>query len=473
MIIIIMIRMFVNREEELKMLEKKHKKSSFECIVVYGRRRVGKTQLIKRFIEGKKAIYFLADKRGSENNLSRFVISVAEHFDEMPVQTSGFDDAFKYIGKKCGKKRLIIVFDEFSYLVEKDGSIPSVFQLIIDEILKETNIFLILCGSSISMMEIGVLSYKSPLYGRRTGQILLKPLKFKYLKHFFPTYPIVKRVEAYAILSGIPAYLSEFDAEKSLMQNIENTFLTPTHMFYIEPEMLLREELREPASYFNILQAIASGCTKMTEIANKARFEVKDIPIYINTLIRLGFVKKINPVTEMHKTKKSLYYISDNFFSFWFSFILENKSKIEGLEKQDVIEKIKKHINQYMGRRFEELCEHFLWEIKKNIDMDFNKAGKWWGYRRENSERKEVEIDLVCLDEQKREILFVECKWSSLTEKKASHILEELKNKSKSVEWNREKEYFGLFGKKILGKEKLRKEGFFVWDLEDIEKLVR
>jgi len=468
--------MFVDREGELGMLEERHKKAGFECIVVYGRRRVGKTQMIKKFIEGKKSIYFLADKRGSENNLSRFVKSVAEHFGEMPIQASGFDDAFKYIGKKCEKERLVLVLDEFSYLVEKDDSIPSVFQLIVDEILKKTNIFLILCGSSISMMEVGVLSYKSPLYGRRTGQILLKPLEFKYLKDFFPKYTILELIEAYSIVSGIPAYLSEFDPEKSIIKNIENTFLSTNHMFYTEPEMLLREELREPAVYFNILEAIASGCTRMTEVANKARLDVKDIPIYINTLMRLGFVKKINPITEKAKTKKSLYYISDNFFNFWFSYISENRSKIEGLEKQDVVERIKKNINQFVSRRFEELCESLLWKIKKDIELDFNKIGRWWGHTRVLSpvsgvlERKEIEIDIVALNEKTREILFVECKWSDLKEKDARKVLEELKEKSKFVEWDRKKEYFGLIGKNVLGKEKLRKEGYFVWDLEDFEK---
>jgi Predicted ATPase (AAA+ superfamily) len=205
-----MIRKFVDRSSELNFPEDSYKKDGLQVVVIYGRRRVGKTELIKRFIEDKdNTIYFLADQRGTEKNLERFTRAVQTWFSLPPLKIESFEDVFKIIAGRSPK--MVVVIDEFSYLIEEDPALASVFQLIIDEVLKETNAFLILCGSSISIMEKGVLSYKSPLYGRRTGQIKLKPVEFRDLSEFFPDYSIEQLIEAYAVLGGVPAYLSLFD----------------------------------------------------------------------------------------------------------------------------------------------------------------------------------------------------------------------------------------------------------------------
>jgi len=184
--IIFMFR-FINRYEELGFLEKRFKEKQSQLIIIYGRRRAGKTETIKQLYKDKDAIYFLGDRRGTLQNTERFAEIAARYFDDMPPRVKNFDDVFEYIAKKLNKRRLIIVIDEFSYLVEKDESIPSVFQLAWDEFLKDKNVMLILSGSSISMMERGALSYKSPLYGRRTGQIKLSPFTIENILEFYPT----------------------------------------------------------------------------------------------------------------------------------------------------------------------------------------------------------------------------------------------------------------------------------------------
>ncbi|MEW6069341.1 MAG: ATP-binding protein [Candidatus Thermoplasmatota archaeon] len=461
-----MIRKFVNRERELDFLDRKYKDAGLQVIVIYGRRRVGKTELIKEFIKGKNSIYFLADKRGTEKNIERFVNLVQERLNLPPLKIGSFEDAFKIIVEKVKGERFIVVIDEFSYLIEKDTALSSVFQLIIDEILRNSNLFLILCGSSIGMMEKGVLSYKSPLYGRRTGQIKLTPMRFKDLKKFFPRYSIKELIETYSVLGGIPAYLSLFDPAKRLDDNIQKTFCVKEHLFYEEPEIILKEELREPKVYFNLLEAIAIGKTKLTDIANKAGINAKDASSYINSLIELDLVERTYLITEKKpRTKKTIYFIKDNFFTFWFKFILENKEKIERGEAEVLLKKIKGEFSRYVSKTFEKVSIEFLWAEKI---FPFTKIGKWWGtYRdKETGERKSVEIDIVALNEETKEILFGECKWQDKVD--GEKILQTLKEKSEFVDWNKNKrkEQYAIFAKSF----RKRAKKCYCFDLKDIYK---
>ena len=181
-----MVLKFKNRKEELGFLEKRYKNRTFEFFVIYGRRRVGKTELIKNFLKNKPHLYLLCNKSGTKRNIERFKRKIAEYLHEPVIATNDMEEIFSYLAGKTKDKKIVIAFDEFSYLVEKDSAIPSIFQVVIDEVLKNTNIFLILCGSSISMMEKGVLSYKSPLYGRKTAHIRVMPLALDYFTDFFP-----------------------------------------------------------------------------------------------------------------------------------------------------------------------------------------------------------------------------------------------------------------------------------------------
>jgi len=474
MISIIMIRKFVDRNSELDFLEKSHEKKGLQVIVIYGRRRTGKTELIKQFIEKKDAIYFLADQRGETKNVKRFTENISEFFDLPPLRIDSFEDAFKVVAEKAKGKRIIIAIDEFSYLIEKNRSLISVFQFIVDEILKETNMFLILCGSSISMMEKGVLSYKSPFYGRRTGQIKLNPVRFKDLRGFFPKYSIEQLIEIYSVLGGIPAYLNLFDLDKDIYKNIEETFFVKEHLFYQEPEILLRQELREPKVYFNLLEAMAIGKTKLTDIANKAGINVKDIHSYISSLIELDLVEKKHLMTEKKaRSKKTLYSIKDNFFTFWFRFIIENKEKIERGQTKLVLDKIRNDFSDYVSKTFEQVCIEALWE--KPV-FPFTDIGKWWGaYRdKQTDERRSVEIDIVALNNTTKEILFGECKWQN--KKMDKDVYEQLLGKKENVQWNnkKRKEYIVLFSKNgfTTGLKKIAEsECVLLYDLNDVKNI--
>jgi len=471
-----MIRKFVNRKEELEFLETEFMDTGLKVIILYGRRRVGKTELINQFCKDKPHIYFLADKRGTAINAREFAANSARYFNDITPDVRNFDDAFIYILKRTEDRKLIVAIDEFAYLVEKDDSIPSVFQKIVDVHLKGTNTYLILCGSSISMME-GILGYRSPLYGRRTGQWKVTPLRFMDSWSFLPRYSLEEFIEAFSVVGNIPAYLLQFDDSADIYENIEKRILGKGNPLYDEVEFILRAELREPSVYMSVVEAIANGATKVTEIANRCYMNAKDIPKYLQVLQRLQLVHRVVPVTERKtKTKKALYQISDNFFRFWFRFVYPNRSDVEGGEVDRALSKIRAEFNPYVGRIFEQVCREFLVEVnhRAGLPFHFTKIGTWWGHFREDGMRKEIEIDLVALNEDTRDILFAECKWQN--KKVGINTYHNLMEKSTRVEWHldKRKEYFALFSKAGFTPELKKeedKENVILFDLKEIEKI--
>lgn len=458
----IMFLKFIDRKDELQFLEERYSHGGFDFIVIYGRRRIGKTELIKNFVKNKPYIYMLCNKAGTSANIKRFKQEIAKSLKEPEIATENLEEIFSYLIAKA-KDKLVVVLDEFSYLVEKDDSIPSVFQAVIDEVLKDKNIMLIICGSSISMME-SLLGYKNPLYGRKTGHMKIDFLKFRYLKEFFPRYTFEENIKAYAILGGVPFYLEKFNSEKMVLENAKEQILSKKGQLYEEVDFLLKEELREPDVYKSILVAIAQGSAKVAEIASKAGIKASDLDRYLKVLMMLGIVKKEIPVTEK-KSKKTLYTIDDNFFEFYSLFFEPYRSDIEIGEETRFEESLKKNFNSYAGKKFEKLVRNEA--IRAISPFPVSKVGRWWGYYRENEQRKELEIDVVALNEDNKEILFCECKWQDRVN--AEKIFEELKEKATHVDWNNEerKEHYAIVAKSFS-----RRTEAICIDLNDLEKII-
>ncbi|OQX55383.1 MAG: hypothetical protein B5M53_04305 [Candidatus Cloacimonas sp. 4484_209] len=459
-----MIRKFVNRREELEFLERAFREDGLKVVILYGRRRVGKTEIINQFCKNKPHIYFLADKRGTLINSREFAAKSARYFDDLTPEVQNFDDVFDYISKRLKNRRVIIAIDEFSHLVEKDDSIPSVFQKIVDEHLKETKLYLIFCGSSISMMEKGVLSYKSPLYGRRTGQWKITPLKFRDSWLFLPKYSLEEFIRAFSVVGNIPAYLLQFDDSVSVYTNIKNRILKKGNLLYEETEFILREELREPSVYMSIIGAITAGMTRVTEIANRCYMNAKDIPKYLRVLQKLHIIHRVTPVTERRpETKKAIYQVSDNFFRFWFRFVYPSRSDLESGQTDIVFSRIRAEFDSYVGRIFEQVCKEFLIDANNrgHLPFHFTNIGRWW--------HKDNEIDIIALDRETKEILFTECKWSN--KRVGIKTYRELKEKSKLVNWfnDERKEYFAIFSRSGF-KPELRNKDVLLFDLNDIKK---
>jgi len=427
--------MFVDRQKELKVLEDEYKSSGFRFSIIYGRRRVGKTTLIKKYILNKPYIYFLVTLETLPSLLKRFKDLVADFLDDeflKNIELKSFEQIFSYLSKQNLSKKLIIVIDEFQYLAKADKSIPSQFQYIVDEILKNKNIHLILCGSIISMMYEQTLSYNSPLYGRRTSSIKLEALKFEYISQFFSKRDEIELIELYAILDGVPKYLELFKDYSDIFEAIKVNILDKNAFLYEEPRFILQNEVSEPVTYFSILEIIANGEHKIGNIASKLNKSVQNITSFISKLIELEIIYKDVPITEKlpNKSKKGLYFIKDNFFRFWFSYVLPYKSQLEIGNIAYVLEVIKKDFSSFVSKVYEDLSIEF---VLKNYHIQ--KAGRWWS--------KDEEIDIVGVA--KDYLIVGECKYSN--KKVGIDILESLERKSQKIELKLPIKYYILFSK--------------------------
>ena len=453
---------FINREKELQWLEELYKKQGAQFVIIYGRRRVGKTELIKKFIKNKKNLYYLASKGNETEQLFYLSEKCSDIFKEPYLKDNPFKEwrsFFKYLLSKTGKKKLVLVIDEFPFLISSNNAIPSIIQKYWDEELSRKNIFLVLLGSSISMMYDYTLSYSSPLYGRRTGQIRLNTFKFKDYKKFFIKKSIEDIIKFYSVTDGLPFYINFLDKTKTVEENILQNIASPESILYEEGEILVKGELGDVPTYFSILDSISTGKTKIGEIANFVGMDSHSLTRYIKKLLLIELIKKEISITEKITSKKGVYRLSDNFLNFWFRFIYPSKISADG--KDAVKKMLDKNFNSYLGPVFEKVCKEFIIDNKNRLPFSFQKIGRWW--------RKDKEIDLVALNEETKEIGFFEVKWKNLKEKQAVKILEDLKEKSKFVEWNlnNRQEFFGVIAKKIENKSKLRKQGFLVYDLKD------
>lgn len=404
--------MFYCREEELRAMNKRYKKGRFECVVIYGRRRVGKTALINEFCKGKPTVYFSALNASSQENLE--ALSKAIYTCQNPDSTStptyrSYEDALEAITEMAMEKRLVFVIDEYPYLAKAEKSISSRLQHIIDHSWQDSRIYLILCGSSMSFMEYQVLGYESPLYGRRTAQFKIQALTYREITEFHPELKVADQALLYGVSGGIPHYINKLDVESNLDEALlENLFSTSSYLFE-EPENLLKQELREPAIYNSVISAIAAGASRSNEISTKVGVESGVCAKYLKVLLDLGILKKETPITEK-SGKKTIYVIDDNFFRFWYRFVPRNMSVISTGRMHLVYEQaVKRFYPDYMGLVFEKMCQEYLLRYAKDLPIQLSNVGQWWGT--DSKTRKEVQIDIVGVPVDGNEYLIGSCKY--------------------------------------------------------------
>lgn len=408
--------MFIGRENELQTLEKLYSKDKFQLIVIYGRRRVGKTTIINKFIENKSAIFFAAQEANDFINLEVFSKKIYSFFD-IPLTAGSFrtwNDAFDFIAEKAQYKKFILAIDEFPYAAHENKSIKSILQNVIDHKLKNTNLFMILCGSQISFMENEVLGYKSPLFGRRTSQMKVEGFDYLDAAKFMDSYSNEDRIKFYSCIGGIPHYLSQIDSNLSFEENIKELYFDISGYLYDEPMMLLKQELRETAMYNSIISAIASGYSKLNEISTKINENTSKTIKYIDTLIDLNILHKEFPFDQNPaKSRKGIYRISDNCFNFWYRFVFLNKANIEqGIGDIILKNEVLPLISDYIGKpSFEEICKQYILRLNKNkrLPLVSTNLGSWWGTDR--IEKKQSDIDIVAENRLNKQILLGECKW--------------------------------------------------------------
>ena len=404
---------FLGREKEVLDLEKEYNRDG-GFVVIYGRRRIGKTTLIKQFIKSKTAFYFLATKEVESQSMKRFAGVIARTTGNSVMQKAAFSDwldLFQAVADYKPNEKKVLVIDEFPYLVKVNDSFPSILQNAWDEILKDSNVMLILCGSLISMMKKHALSYESPLYGRRTAQMRIAPLPFTTV-YENQKLSFEEAAEQYSITGGVPKYMEFFSDGQPLYEQIKENVLSKNGFLYEEPNFLLTDEVQVPTNYFSIIKVIADGNHKLGTIAGILGLETSALTPYLKTLSELGFIEKQVPVTEKNaeKTRKGLYFISDNFLRFWFRYVYPYKGELELDNTQISLDELDKDFKEkFVAFAYEDICKEIFARLcsDKAIDFTPSKIGSYWL----NDKSGNTQIDVMAVDTVNKRLFAGECKY--------------------------------------------------------------
>ena len=422
--------MFIGREAELRFLNDKYNEEKGQLIVLYGRRRVGKTETLREFCKDKPHVFYSCTQSPDRTQLVKFSgqlmkedIPAKNYIAEFP----DWEQAFRAIlDLPYGGKKKLIVIDEFPYMCRGNKSIPSILQNLWDTEFRDSNVMIILCGSAMSFIEKELLAEKNPLYGRATGIYKMEAMGFYDAVKFFPDYTPEDKVLAYAVLGGIPHYLKQFDPELPVAENIKRNILTKGSVLYSEVDFLLHQELRETPIYNSIIEAVALGSTKLNEISQKSLVEdTSKTSVYLRNLIDLGIVRREFPVDtglkEKANTNRGIYRLADNFFRFWYAFGFANFSQLEDGDADGVYAySVEPALHRFASLSFEDICREFIREKQKKNELPFRyaKIGRWMGKTtvRDDSVKNglrtaETEIDILCIDRGRKEYLVGECKY--------------------------------------------------------------
>ena len=423
--------MFINRKTEVANLEARYDSGRAELFVLYGRRRVGKTELLRHFCADRPHVFFIATLSSDRDQLAALSQEIWRLTH--PDTPEGFtfptwEAAFRALADLPG--RPIVVLDEFTYLISGNKAIPSLLQKAWDETLRNTQVFLILCGSYVGMMEREILGYQAPLYGRRTGSYLLPALELPAAAAFFPTYTPVQQIEAWAVLGGMPYYLTVFSDQADIFANIRRHVLDSQGTLRQEPQLLLMEELREPRNYFSILRAIAQGATRLNEIGLAARIgDITTTARYLDILQDLRVVSRSVPATESRpeKSKRGLYRITDAFLRFWFHYVHPNQGSLD-LDLADAVlaQRVEPTFDQFVSYAFEDAARAHVAQLARANQLGFlpDRVGAWWD--------RAGEVDVVAVSDADGALLLGECKWS--VNPVGTDILDDLQRKAALVD---------------------------------------
>jgi len=424
---------FINRERELADLADLWQRPGAQLVIVYGRRRTGKTTLLAHFVQDKPHLFWVANRFPAPTllgDLSRAIYRL-EHPGASPSSDFTYPDwemAFRSLGRLAQERRVAVVLDEFPYAVEAESALPSLLQRLWDHELKQTQLFLVLCGSHIGMMERELMTYRAPLYGRRSGQLLIRPMDWTALRQFFPRWNPVQQVTAYAVLGGIPSYWEQFEPAHTVEANIRERILRPNNLLYLEPLFLVYEELREPRNYLGILHAIAQGHRQMRDIAAVSGVPRSNLPRYLEILRDLHLVERRVPVTERHpeRSRRGLYALSDNYLNFYFRFVAPYREDLEQGYVDRAWQAIDQQLNAFVGTTaFEDLCRQWVNRRGRRGHLPFvpEQVGSYWD--------RQTQVDVVGLNWSQQTALLGEVRWT--LRPLGVQALDELRAKSSAV----------------------------------------
>lgn len=460
--------MFIGRQAELNFLEERYNDASAQFVVLYGRRRLGKTELLRQFSKSKDCIFYTCTEIPDDQQLAAFSQRVLE---KNPVAAryiksfSSWEQAFLSLQELYTEKKLVVVIDEFPYMVRGNSSIPSLLQKLWDEQLRAANVMFIICGSAMSFMKKEILAEKNPLYGRATGILKLQEMDFYDAQQFFPSYTTNDKILAYAVLGGVPHYLKQFSDKLSISENIIRTVLTRGSVLYSEVEFLMRQELRETSVYNAIIEAVALGNTKLNDIHQKTQIEKSKLSVYLKNLLELGILCKEFSVDanikEQANVQRGLYKVTDNFFRFWYAFVFPNISELEAGDAEGIYKYVvERELERYTSYVFEDVCQQYLRRQNRLhlLPFYFTKIGRWWN--------KTDEIDIMAVNYQKTDIILGECKYkqSVVDVKDLKHLQAKQSLNNKNICYY----FFSKSGYTQSAREYARQEGMQLVTLEEL-----
>ena len=406
--------MMLGRKEEMAVLEGLFSSAKFEFLVMYGRRRVGKTTILEEFARRHDGIFFPAQAKNDALNLRDFSETVQKYFaGEFLAAFPDWERALDYFGRQAaaGERRIVLIIDEFPFLAEQNPSLKSILQHHIDHEWQQSNIMLIICGSSVSFMISEVMGYRSPLYGRITSKLEVSPFDYLDSAAFFPGYENTDKLLAYGILGGIPRYLETFDDRYTIEENLVRQVLPDSSFLNDEPQMMLRLELREPGVYNAIMEAIANGANRLTKIADHIHEDRNKCNKYLGVLQELRLVRKIIPCGESESSKRGIYVLADFYVNFWYHFIFARRNYYAMMDTAQAAQHIMAGIPDYMGPVFEQVCQEYLKRMARKGALPFIPAqlGRWWGTN--PMLHAQDDIDILGLDVSGKGGIFCECKY--------------------------------------------------------------
>ena len=411
---------FIGRERELAALEEMYNASSFQMMIIYGRRRIGKTTLINQFCSDKDPLFYTGIEEKEEENRSGFSAAAVRHFlsGSPDVTFASYSDLLHFITSQIRSdssgKRHVIVMDEYPYIAKASPEFSSVLQREIDIEWQKLNIMLILCGSSVTFMEDEVLSSKSPLFGRRTGQIDLRPFDYLTSSLFTPEYSPEEKAVIFGITGGIPKYLSLIRPDTSLQDNIIRLFFSASGYFYEEPGNMLREEFRDIPLYHSILFAIANGNSQVADICSKTGLDSPVVVPALKKLIAVRLIRKEYPILGKKNKRLHRYILSDGMFRFWFRFVRQGISAIERGYGSDYFERaVLPYLHDFMGPVFKEICQDYTFRTSftGRFGIMLTEIGKWRGS--DPVEKCQTDIDVVGIDFTTHSAVIGECKFKN------------------------------------------------------------
>ena len=458
-IIIIMVQQIIDRAFELRSLREQRAKNEAGLAIVYGRRRVGKTFLLSRFLEEAPGIYFLAGRRDLSGNLREFQRLSGEYLgDELfgKIEFGSWSEMFGELCRRLLGKKAVIVIDELPYMAGQ--GVMEDLQKAWDLHLSKSKILLALSGSSIGMMERLTMDYGAPLYGRRTMQLRVERMPAWHAREFFPGWSLKESIEAFSVLDGIPFYLQQFDDGLTLLENLEKNYLRKDRVLYEEAEVLLRSEVREFGSYFSVLRAISDGHRGFGDIAVATGRDKPSLSKYLSNLLELRVVCEDQPFGA-DRQRLRRYRLADNYYTFWFRFVLPNRHLVESEHTGPLLDIIKRDMPMHVSRVFEQVVRetvvHFL---------GYPVCQAWWN-------RVGDEIDVVAADGARKTVLLGEVKWGDAGYKDYQALKE--KGRLPGLPAGHDVKYILVCGGKIKDRPELEREGVLAMDMRDLERIFK